>query len=232
MATNFDEIFKTFQYDKDTEIKLNADGTVIYVNGTKYKPYPIRNGRMKSKRMVVATKHPDPNKRSRILYVSRLVAMAFLRNPMGYPIVFHKDLDPCNTAANNLKWGTHQDKTDNALNSEATKVMNHETRKKIAKRLRAGEVSATLAEEYGVSHATITRIRKKYLRKQKHGDVRYHTEVKKRVIELFYQGFSPKEIARATGIRYETLWKWEQMTDEQLLNGPCGHIRLKDLKAV
>lgn len=42
-------------------------------------------------------------------HVHRLVAMAFLPNPHGFPVVHHKDTDPTNNAKGNLEWTTQRD---------------------------------------------------------------------------------------------------------------------------
>lgn len=47
-------------------------------------------------------------------YVHRLVAEAFIPNPMNYPEVRHMDGDPYNNAATNLEWGTHADNMKDA----------------------------------------------------------------------------------------------------------------------
>lgn len=41
--------------------------------------------------------------------VHRLVALAFIPNPNGYPIVCHKDNNPTNNKVENLYWGTQSD---------------------------------------------------------------------------------------------------------------------------
>lgn len=41
-------------------------------------------------------------------FVHRLVAMAFIPNPNGYPIINHKDENPSNNRADNLEWCTQQ----------------------------------------------------------------------------------------------------------------------------
>lgn len=46
------------------------------------------------------------NKASRFFRVHRLVAIAFIPNPSGLPIVNHKDENPLNNAADNLEWCT------------------------------------------------------------------------------------------------------------------------------
>lgn len=40
--------------------------------------------------------------------IHRLLAIAFIPNPMGLPFVLHWDDDPSNNSLSNLRWGTHQ----------------------------------------------------------------------------------------------------------------------------
>lgn len=47
--------------------------------------------------------------------VHRLVAMAFIPNPEGHPIVRHDDDDKSNNHAYNLLWGTQSDNMQDAL---------------------------------------------------------------------------------------------------------------------
>lgn len=42
--------------------------------------------------------------KSRHEYVHRLVALAFLPNPYGFPVVNHKDANPANNRVENLEW--------------------------------------------------------------------------------------------------------------------------------
>lgn len=40
--------------------------------------------------------------------IHRLIASAFLPNPMGYPIINHKDENPSNNCVDNLEWCTYK----------------------------------------------------------------------------------------------------------------------------
>lgn len=42
-------------------------------------------------------------------YVHRLVADAYLPNPLGYPFVLHWDDDPGNNSVENLRWGNNSE---------------------------------------------------------------------------------------------------------------------------
>jgi hypothetical protein len=48
-------------------------------------------------------------------YVHRLVAMTFVDNPDGKPWVLHKDGNPQNNSAANLRWGTRRDNDDDKI---------------------------------------------------------------------------------------------------------------------
>lgn len=60
-----------------------------------------RDGRM----TVMLSRNPKDHKR---LYVHRLVAMTFVKNPNGYKEVNHKDENPQNNNADNLEWCTRK----------------------------------------------------------------------------------------------------------------------------
>lgn len=56
----------------------------------------------KGYRKIVLTK----NRKRYFVFVHRLVAEAFIPNPLNYPIINHKDECPSNNCAENLEWCT------------------------------------------------------------------------------------------------------------------------------
>ena len=57
----------------------------------------------------------DDNKKHHIKRIHRLVAEAFIPNPCGYPYVLHWDDDKTNNDVSNLRWGTRDDNTEDAI---------------------------------------------------------------------------------------------------------------------
>lgn len=50
----------------------------------------------------------DSSRKSRILLIHRLVAIAFIPNPNGYKIINHKDESRDNNSVGNLEWCNHK----------------------------------------------------------------------------------------------------------------------------
>ncbi|TRX72232.1 HNH endonuclease [Carboxylicivirga sp. M1479] len=154
------------------------------------------------------------------LYVHRLVAQAFVRNPkpVSNKMVFHIDHNTLNNHYSNLKWGNRQDAIERMRatrkeelknpNYRGTSKLSGDDAVKIAARLDGGETAKVLSAEYGVSEMSIARIRKRYC-KQKSASPRYSQEHKEMVRKLLMK-FRPVEVAKSTGIRYETILKWKK----------------------
>ena len=53
--------------------------------------------------------------------IHRLVAIAFLDNPLGKRVVDHKDCDKLNNHISNLRWASH---SENSMNSKQKKISN------------------------------------------------------------------------------------------------------------
>ena len=92
---------KTINY-QGTDITVSKDGNLIIWNGVKRNIYFNKDGYS-----VCAIK--IPNKGWRSVRICRLVALAYIPNPLNLPEVNHKDYNRKNSNVNNLEWITHQD---------------------------------------------------------------------------------------------------------------------------
>jgi hypothetical protein len=96
--------------------------------------------------------------------VHRLVALTFLPNPLGLPVVNHKDGNPLNNTVSNLEWctqshnATHKHRALRKASGDrhyAAKFTAAAVRD-IRRRIQAGETQTALARETGVSQPTIS----------------------------------------------------------------------------
>lgn len=101
--------------------------------------------------------------------VHRLVAEAFLENPLGLPEVNHKDGDKRNNSVENLEWVTGQENIEHAVRLGLMKSGDDAPIRKLSSRdvadIRAeykpgvrGRGIKTLAKRYGVSSTTMRNI--------------------------------------------------------------------------
>ena len=83
--------FEDYQVSNMGEVR-NKDGKVLHQidNGRGYKFVRLRGWKSQRK-----------------FYVHRLVAFAFIPNPLGKPCINHIDNDPTNNRYDNLEWCTH-----------------------------------------------------------------------------------------------------------------------------
>lgn len=97
-------------------------------------------------------------------YVHILVAEAFVGpKPFKGAVVRHKDGKSSNNTSSNLQWGTHLEnemdkKRHGTWNSRYGGKLTDEKREEIRTRAANGESQRKLAEEFGVSRPTITRL--------------------------------------------------------------------------
>jgi len=108
--------------------------------------------------------------------VHRLVALAFIPNPMNYPIIMHIDDNGHNNIVSNLKWGTLSQNTkdmyDKGRRSHSLDKhprfhkykLNDEIRNEIRMLYSTGNYThRELASRFNVKHTTIFRIVKKLI---------------------------------------------------------------------
>ncbi|WP_068471758.1 helix-turn-helix domain-containing protein [Saccharicrinis aurantiacus] len=195
------------------EIEVSMDGKhIIYkdkeVHQSLVKPNNSRNG------------FYQVSIESKILYVHRLVAQAFIRNekPVSYKMVLHINCVTTDNSAENLEWGDFKKLAINRekqglsgaknLDYRGKSTISYEEALKIAKRLDAGEFAKDISKEYNVSEMSIARIRKRYCEK-KSASPRYTEDVKKNIVKLL-EKHPTKRVAEISGIPYETVYKWKR----------------------
>ena len=202
---------------KPVEI-IGVKGTILVSEDGKV----FINGKEKRRTLIKGKNHrfgyyqvSIENKR---MYVHKLVAQAFVTNPMpvSNKMVFHKDGNTLNNHYENLFWGNQKDANKKTSQLRRELIKNHNFRGgstispddslKIAKRLDAGEKATAIAKEFNVSDMSIARIRKRYC-KTKSVSPRYSDDVKEMVMKLL-ETHRPAEVAKSTGMRYETILRW------------------------
>lgn len=97
--------------------------------------------------------------------VHRLVAAAFIPNPLNKPFLNHKDGDKTNYSVNNLEWCTRKENCQHAYNTGLNvPFMPVSTlNKEVAEQIRAEHMATNLygkdlASKYGVTPSTINKV--------------------------------------------------------------------------
>lgn len=105
-------------------------------------------------------------------YVHRLVALAFLPNPEGLPMVNHKDSDKTNNHVSNLEWCTNSHNLKHAYENgkmdhrqpargsgHGNAILSEAAVLKIKRMLTAGFAGVEIAKEFSVTKSTISGIK-------------------------------------------------------------------------
>ena len=64
-------------------------------------------------------------RRGKIHYIHRLVAMAYIPNPNNYPIVRHLNDNPLDNRLANLAWGTQKDNVKDSIKNNSFHFLEH-----------------------------------------------------------------------------------------------------------
>lgn len=120
-APGFEGYYEVSSIGRVKAVGRNKDGTIVpmkkekmmaIVNLSGYKAVAVRKG--------------IPNGEQKLIYVHRLVALAFVPNddPVNKVTVNHKNEDKCDNRAENLEWLSHQDNTNyGTRNEKASKAL-------------------------------------------------------------------------------------------------------------
>lgn len=111
--------------------------------------------------------------RGRMYYGHRMVAKAWVPNPKELLEINHKDGNKLNNSPKNLEWTTRKENIQHSIKLGLKPVGNRawnarlstQAVMEIRQRRKQGEKCTKLAKEYGVAHATISRISRKLSRK-------------------------------------------------------------------
>jgi hypothetical protein len=111
--------------------------------------------------------------------VARLVAQAFIPNPLNYPFVLHLDDDATNNKASNLEWGTHQENCFQAASRDRMRYgqehwqssLSDVDRSMAYEMLLEGERINDVAQKFNVSRQSISDL--------KRGKIKGYEEIKR-----------------------------------------------------
>ncbi|MCG8700695.1 MAG: helix-turn-helix domain-containing protein [Bacteroidales bacterium] len=202
------------------EVKVNEDGTKITLNGKPVKIHIIKSERHTSGYYACSIE-------GRSFYVHRIVAEAYVPNlrPVKYRMVLHINGNTLDNHFENLEWGDAAALYKNRVRIQkpgvgvntidetfrGSSTISYDEALKIAERLDNGEFAKDICKEYGVSEMSIARIRKRYCKK-KSASPRYDKEIKETVLKLA-EKYSPNEVAKISGIKYHTVYRWLRNND-------------------
>jgi len=157
----FHEFYEVSDLGRIRSTDRECPGRMWPVRGRILKPGDIGNG------YLVVNLCADGFHRTKLVH--RIVALAFIPNPDGFPEVNHKDLVKANNTIRNLEWSTH---AANIAHADAAGVMKVCSRKIFSADIPAiialrsnGLINREIADIYGVATNTISGI----TRKHRHG---------------------------------------------------------------
>ena len=156
--------------------------------------------------------------------VHRLVAKAFIPNPLNLPCVNHIDGDKLNNNVSNLEWCTHQENTQHAMETglrrkevinEYRNVPDH-IAVQICEMLEEGSRNKDICEMFNISHEMVSGIKAGRYYKDISKDFNFRkipssnriseTKVIK-ICEFLHKGFSVNKVRLSTGVSFGVVKK-------------------------
>jgi hypothetical protein len=133
--------------------KINGHGSLTLLPETIMRPKPTPQGYMQ-----IGLRNP----KQKLFYVHRLVALAFVENPLGKPEVNHIDGNKSNNARSNLEWATPKENIGHSVRS-GLKVP-YEKKLTITEAMEVFlslESEESISQKYGITSRSIRDIKKK-----------------------------------------------------------------------
>lgn len=146
------------------EGKVRTIERFVSVNGgQRIQPSIELNPKVKSNGYLEISIRLGDQKRKWLL-VHRIVAQAFLENPLNLPQVNHKDGDKTNNSSENLEWCTSAQNCNHAVKNKLAKTEEDHykaklTKEDITKIREDSRLHRIIAEDYGMARTTITAIK-------------------------------------------------------------------------
>ena len=137
------------------------------------------------------------NKKNGTARIHRLVAKAFIPNPLGYRTVNHKDGNSLKNNVENLEWCSQKQNVQHAIKTGLRKT--HKFDKETLSRLYEEKTSKEIAVIYGVSYGTILKAIERHGLKKKPPGGQTKFNITKELLKKELKTKSKKQLADEIG---------------------------------
>lgn len=189
-----------------------------YIDGRSGKIFQKRKGSWKKLHISIHTnrkgKYPCPKVHvcvkgiTRSLKISRLVAEAYIPNPLNKPCVCHKDNNRTNNRVENLYWGTYKENTQQCIQDGRFKpggrdILDEFSINCLLYEYNLGKPRSILKKKFGISDSAITRIIN-LKSKPKFGNYKFKA-IYQDIMNDYQEGMLVRDICNKYSIGHTTL---------------------------
>lgn len=142
--------------------------------------------------------------------VHRLVAIAFIPNPLNKPQINHIDSNPSNNHVNNLEWVTPKENMRHAIEFGNMNGILKKDTADVIKLYKNGRSAQQISKIYKVGAKTITGVLKRnniFIRNKSQAILIKNTYDKQKIIDLYQLGAGSPKIAKLFNISESTILK-------------------------